>query len=105
MFAETLRGNNAVLYTAGVFVNTNEADFMLASAKMHEMVAELKVHSEKIEADNPLVYLNYADFSQDPLGSYGEESVRFMKKVAREYDPAGKFQRMVPGGFKISRVA
>ncbi|KAL4802587.1 hypothetical protein BDV18DRAFT_154258 [Aspergillus unguis] len=104
LFAHTLDAGNAILWTGGVVVNTNETDLMVASAKMHEMVAELEEYSQKTGNDNPLVYMNYADFSQDPLGSYGEESVDFMKRVARKYDPQGRFQKMVPGGFKIARV-
>lgn len=53
----------------------------------------------------PFVYLNYANPSQDPLGSYGVENVAFIRKVSSKYDPQGVFQRRVPGGFKISRVA
>lgn len=104
MFADTLRDGDAVLWTAGIFVYTNQSDFAVASARMHEMVAELEQYSERIGADNQLRYLNYADFSQDPLGSYGEESVEHMHRVAEKYDPEGKFQTRIPGGFKISRV-
>lgn len=50
------------------------------------------------------VYLNYADPSQDPFASYGEENLRFMKKVAAEYDAPGVFQTLCPGGFKLSKV-
>lgn len=50
------------------------------------------------------VYLNYADSFQNPLGSYGTDSVAFMKHVAREYDPDQVFQELVPGGFKISQA-
>lgn len=53
----------------------------------------------------PFVYLNYANPSQDPLGSYGVENVEFIRKVSTKYDPQDVFQRRVPGGFKISRVA
>ncbi|KAL4938614.1 hypothetical protein BDV06DRAFT_231674 [Aspergillus oleicola] len=67
MFADTLWGD-IVLWTAGVFVYTNQSDFAVASARMQKM----------------LVYLNYADFVQDPLGSYPEES----------YDAEGKFQEV-----------
>lgn len=60
----------------------------------------------EVDANQPLtqVYLNYADPSQDPLASYGEENVKFMKKVAAEYDAPGVFQTLCPGGFKLSKV-
>lgn len=53
----------------------------------------------------PFVYLNYANPSQDPLGSYGAENVAFLRDISAKYDPHGVFQQRVPGGFKISRVA
>lgn len=56
----------------------------------------------KTGADLDLVYMNYADATQDPLGSYGERNVHFMKSVARRYDPEGFCQSAVPGGFKTS---
>jgi len=48
--------------------------------------------------------LNYADNTQDPLASYGSASVKKMKAAAKKYDPSGVFQKLVPGGFKISNV-
>ena len=32
------------------------------------------------------------------------QSEQFHRHVAENYDPAGVFQRLTPGGFKISRV-
>ncbi|KAF2641566.1 FAD-binding domain-containing protein [Massarina eburnea CBS 473.64] len=50
------------------------------------------------------LYLNYADKDQDPLSAYGADKVKFMKTVAREYDPLSIYQTLLPGGFKISNV-
>ncbi|RAK98439.1 FAD-binding domain-containing protein [Aspergillus ibericus CBS 121593] len=49
----------------------------------------------------PFKYLNYADVSQDPFGSYGEENRERLREVSRRYDPLGVFQWGVPGGFKL----
>ena len=68
------------------------------------MTKKLKEFTVQEETDVDFVYLNYADASQDPLGSYGSENMRFMKDGAEEYDPNGFWQERVPGGFKISRV-
>lgn len=46
-------------------------------------------------------YLNYADILQDPIGSYGKEKVKALRTASRKYDPAGLFQKGVPGGFKL----
>jgi hypothetical protein len=32
------------------------------------------------------------------------ENVEKMKAAAKKYDPSGVFQKLVPGGFKISKV-
>ena len=47
------------------------------------------------------VYLNYADGSQDPIGSYGAESKARLQAVSKKYDREQVFQRNVPGGFKL----
>ena len=49
----------------------------------------------------PFKYLNYADKSQDPIGSYGPDSKARLQAVSKEYDRNGLFQTGVPGGFKL----
>jgi len=49
-------------------------------------------------------YLNYVDSTQDPLKSYGQKNVDFMREVAAKYDPSGMFQKKVVSGWKISQV-
>ena len=46
-------------------------------------------------------YLNYADPSQDPIGSYGYENVDFLRSTSKKYDPRSVFQKQVKGGFKL----
>ena len=50
------------------------------------------------------IYLNYAYPKQDPIRTYGAENVRLLKNAAAKYDPKGVFQKLVPGGFKVSKV-
>lgn len=49
----------------------------------------------------PFKYLNYADKSQDPFGSYGPSNKANLQAASRKYDPNGLFQTSVPGGFKL----
>ncbi|KAK4457039.1 hypothetical protein QBC42DRAFT_320204 [Cladorrhinum samala] len=44
----------------------------------------------------PFKYLNYADVSQNPIASYGRETVERLWAASRKYDPKGLFQT-VPG--------
>lgn len=97
--------SNAILYTGGVgIIDGDDAAVAFAQAELSAMTAKLKASAEAESAAAEFIYLNYADTSQDPLGSYGSENVAFMRDVAKQYDPQGWWQRRVPGGFKISRV-
>ncbi|KAF2744973.1 FAD binding domain-containing protein [Sporormia fimetaria CBS 119925] len=70
-----------------------------------DLVNRIDAYAKSIGADNPFLYLDYTDITQDPLASYGAENVKKMKAAAKKYDPFGVFQTLVPGGFKISKVA
>ena len=47
-------------------------------------------------------YLNYAANFQDPISSYGNESVSRLRQVSAKFDPKGFFQAGMPGGFKLA---
>lgn len=49
----------------------------------------------------PVQYLNYAAEWQDPIAGYGAAEKKRLQEVSKKYDPAGIFQRAVPGGFKL----
>lgn len=49
-------------------------------------------------------YLNYAYSDQNPIASYGPESIEKMKAVAAKYDPHGMFQKLRMSGFKIPTI-
>ena len=70
-----------------------------------DLVDRIRAYAVSIGANNPYLYLDYADITQDPLASYGAENVKKMRAAAKKYDPQGVFQNLVPGGFKISKVA
>ncbi|KAJ8112102.1 hypothetical protein OPT61_g5446 [Boeremia exigua] len=69
-----------------------------------ELINRTRDYAIRIGADNPYLYLDYADITQDPLAGYGEKNVEKMKAAAEKYDPRGVFQNLVPGGFKLSKV-
>ncbi|KAL7620591.1 hypothetical protein AAE478_009586 [Parahypoxylon ruwenzoriense] len=96
--------NNAIMWTAGVAVDSDEGALAIAQAELNVMTARVKELSRSTDGDMDFIFLNYAEASQDPLGSYGLPNIQHMRNVASTYDPTGIFQRRVPGGFKISRV-
>ena len=47
------------------------------------------------------IFPNDAFRTQNPLRSYGMNTLRKMRGVANRYDPSHIFQTRVPGGFKV----
>jgi hypothetical protein len=95
--------DDAMNVVAGVAFNTpelQEKGYALVKAAMDE----LQQYAVSIDCQVDFIYLNYADKSQDPLGSYGPDNLRKMREVAQKYDPTAVFQTRVPGGFKLSQV-
>lgn len=50
-------------------------------------------------------YINYADETQDLLGSYGADNVRRLRDVSEGYDPEQVFQTLCRGGFKLTSTS
>ena len=95
---------NGLLFLAVAMVRTAEQE-ALAYPKVKAWVQAVKDFATTIDHGNlKWIYLNYADKSQDPLASYGSENVQKMRDVAAKYDPKQIFQKLCPGGFKISDV-
>ncbi|KAL3430689.1 hypothetical protein BDV09DRAFT_189072 [Aspergillus tetrazonus] len=68
----------------------------------YDLIQKLNLYTQRIGAGSKYIYMNYAARRQNPLRGYGEENLKFIKSVARKYDPLGVFQSQVPGGFKAS---
>ncbi|KAJ6446253.1 FAD-binding protein [Purpureocillium lavendulum] len=47
-------------------------------------------------------YLNYAAPYQNPLRSYGNQNLNFLRNIAASYDPKSIFQHRSGGGFKLT---
>lgn len=97
-------GDNAILFQMQHMVRT-AAEEAAARPRIAALHDELKAYGRAEGIDVAWEYLGYADGTQDPLGSYGADNVRFLRDVAARYDPDQVFQTRVPGGFKISNVA
>ena len=97
--------SNAVMWTGGVSLTGGEAEEAIAHAHYMATTGKIRAFAESVQGSMDLVYMNYAEPGQDPLGSYGAEHVQFIRDVASKYDPVGAFQSRVRGGFKISRVS
>ncbi|KAI0201522.1 hypothetical protein F4808DRAFT_450194 [Astrocystis sublimbata] len=96
---------DGLLFQAAAMVRTPEQEaFAYARVKAWVEAVRAFAASEVEGGVLEWTYLNYADRSQDPLGSYGAANVKKLKGVAAKYDPNGVFQRLCPGGFKVSQV-
>ena len=73
---------------------------------MYEMARDWVGAVTKAAGQNKhrFLYQNFAAQSQKPLCGYGRRNVDFMKDVSKRYDPGQTFQKLVPGGFKISKA-
>jgi hypothetical protein len=95
---------DGLLFQASAMVRTAEQE-AFAYPKIKAWIEEIKLFAATIEGGNlPWVYLNYADQCQDPLLSYGKENLQKLRAVCRKYDPHQVFQKLCPGGFKVSAV-
>ncbi|KAJ4990702.1 6-hydroxy-D-nicotine oxidase [Stagonosporopsis vannaccii] len=101
---ERFDGQNLCLYQPYISWQGDAQNELFQQAGA-ELIRRIRAYAVSIGADNPYLYLDYADVTQDPLAGYGWENVKKMKVAAEKYDPQGVFQKLVPGGFKISKVA
>lgn len=91
----------SVLWVA-ILVVQNPSHESLASEKFRTWTDAVREYASFI--DNgvvPWVYMNYADKRQQPLAT---ENVQRLRDVAGKYDPQEVFQKLCPGGWKISGV-
>ncbi|KAL3451767.1 hypothetical protein BJX65DRAFT_266833 [Aspergillus insuetus] len=78
----------------------NEGDDETVERAARALIEGIERDAKELNAFNPFLYLNYAADWQDPIASYGEESVERLKKLSGEVDPRGVFRDGVKG-FKI----
>ncbi|KAI9149074.1 FAD-dependent monooxygenase CTB5 [Paramyrothecium foliicola] len=94
---------DSIVWLGEAFIGTPALEALVQN-KLGVISASLEAYAESIDANTQWRYINYVNPTQDPLKSYGEENVAFLREVAQEYDPTGFFQTRVSGGFKISVV-
>lgn len=95
------KGEDLFIVDIGTLVTTDDVDLAIIHAALMRLTAQVKEYAVSVGQDVDFTYANYADASQDVMGSYGSENVQFMRTVAERYDPMGFFQKRVPGGWKL----
>lgn len=59
--------------------------------------------ADRLGCRDPYIYLNYAGKNQDPIASYGSDSIEHLLQVRDRVDPTLVFTKQVPGGYKLPR--
>lgn len=57
--------------------------------------------AKKLGVYNPYVDMNHAGRNQNPIASFGAANAAFLQQTAKQVDPKGVFQKLMPGGFKV----
>ncbi|OTA93930.1 hypothetical protein M434DRAFT_21159 [Hypoxylon sp. CO27-5] len=96
--------DNAILFQYAAMMRTAEqAAFVYP--KLQAGLQIVKDFAASIEGGlMDWLYMNYAGKTQDVLASYGPDNVDRIRRVAAKYDPDRVFQKLCPGGWKITEV-
>ncbi|KAJ9132960.1 FAD binding domain protein [Coniochaeta hoffmannii] len=81
---------------------TDASSDAIVHAAVVQWVDEVAEITARLGTSDPFLYVNHAGYFQKPLCATGRDNVEFMRAVAGKYDPKGVFQRLVPGGHKLS---
>ncbi|KAI0965082.1 hypothetical protein F4678DRAFT_453811 [Xylaria arbuscula] len=79
----------------------NATDDNAVDEAIRALITAIEQDVSELDALDPFVYVNYAAPWQLPMESYGEASIKRLRRVRRTYDPKQVFTHLVPGGFKI----
>ncbi|KAM7203152.1 FAD-binding domain containing protein [Naviculisporaceae sp. PSN 640] len=94
-------GGFIVLQIATVWQNAQH-DSIVAKFST-DVVAAIDARAKAAGLHYPFNYINDAGFSQKIYSLYGgDRSLPKLKKIAKKYDPNEVFQKLQPGGFKLS---
>ncbi|KAK3326001.1 hypothetical protein B0H66DRAFT_637348 [Apodospora peruviana] len=92
-------GPLVIVQLAVTWADSSINEFVVQEAK--SLLGKIEALAKKRKLYNGFVYMNYAEPSQDVLGSYGKENLARLRKVARKYDPQGVLQKLWRGYFKL----
>ncbi|KAI8962371.1 putative oxidoreductase [Daldinia sp. FL1419] len=100
VFGLSDRSDALVVTLLTVFWKNEEDDERVEKVARY-LFQQIEDDAKRLGAYDPFVYPNYAAPWQDPISSYGKESIRKLQRVRMDVDPKGVFTHQVPGGFKI----
>ncbi|KAI3332046.1 FAD-binding domain-containing protein [Xylariaceae sp. AK1471] len=83
---------------------SDAADDDLVRSVALETAAQWEALGSERGSSLSFIYMNDASRDQDPLASYGRESLKKLRQVAERYDPKQIFQTLQHGGFLLARA-
>jgi hypothetical protein len=66
-----------------------------------ELAATINKYADDNGIQRDWVFVNYGSAIQDPVATYGEENIQFLRDVSDKYDSRKVFQKLRQTGFKI----
>lgn len=82
---------------------SNAADDAAILKFFSTIIKQVKAEAQRKGLDNAYIYMNYASQFEDPIASYGAANVKKLLDISKKYDPAGVFQDLHPGHFKLAK--
>ncbi len=90
-----------LVITLGSITFSLARDYATMDRLSEQLLCNIIAAAKKNGVYHRYIDLNHAKGSQDPFEGYGPDNHAYLKKVAKKYDPAGVFQTLMPGGFKL----
>ena len=98
------RGGKGLVVTLLTAMWSDAADDATVEAAGEALHDDIKAAAQELGEYDPWLYLNYASraaWQGSPVASYGWGSAARLRQTSAKVDPAGVFQKKVPGGFKL----
>ena len=83
---------------------TEDKDDAVARSQIAQLIKSIESTAKSRGKLLPFQFQNDAWKTQSPLRSYGSESLSYLQKTSKKYDPDQVFQKLQNGGFLISRA-
>ena len=79
----------------------HQKDDELVHSVGKKIIDRVEATAKEMELHHPFIYMNYANISQDVIGSYGEENRNKLREVKKRYDPQGIWDNLWSGYYSV----
>lgn len=100
-----LKPENAPVIVLLISVHQNREEDKKVITAVQKLLEKIETSATKKHLATRYRFMNYAYKATPVLEGYGEQSITELKAVGKKYHPDQFFQKVVPGGFKLSAVS